>query len=1016
MSVSNPPPSRRVRALRRRLLPAVTLFALVMAGFAMAAPTSAAPAQGTTYNVDGASYASFLSSTAPNLQPGDTVVFKRGDTFEGRLNLRTLTDVTFMAGPGDLAEPVLTGLKPVLASGDTWAADPDAPGAWKADCEPCLATVKHDDKYSMINLLVDDQGSMLALSRWPDLDQADADEGYYYWDGATPGSNGEVTFVDNELGTSPNWVGAEMVTRGKTWYQQRRLIQAHGANGLTTSRPPSQAAAVNDYLNRSGGPQIDRGYFIQNHPDAMSNEGDWYYRGPINEPDGAPLDERAPTTISVMSSTRPTGMKIAGEKYVLNIVGSSGLTFSNLDITGGHAANVRVTGNSRNLTFDGVDSYLAGDKAIEIRDANGVTYRDSEIADAQGNGFYTWRCNSCHFGPNLHVHDIATVAGMGQSDDSQYVGARVHGNASSFKNSVVERVGYNGIHIRGIDVTVENNTVLDFNRVKADGGGIYTNNHPGDTGDLIIRNNTIGNGIGSTAGIGSGVDVGRGATGSHGIYIDDKLGAPSPSVNVPATIEGNTIFNVGDAGIKIHNSNDLVVTDNLVIDAHRTLQFIDNNDNASTGIGVLDVTGNTVTDNRFHTVDADDVAIEARSQDYINGRYVERGILNFANFGDIDRNTYCTNADATFLNEVRRWPIDSADDVIAHSLATWIAKNHDETSTVDCTSTPTIELAALTAAGSTGVPLAASAGTSYYVRFHVASLATDATLTVSLGGATQEVQLDAPGPRVIGRTVGIVVTPTTDDSTLSLAAVAANGTSVAFSLTDFEVHGIDAAGQPPTSMVVVEPIVVVEPTVVAEPTPVPEPTVVAGAFVLRNETITGTVGVFLSYDLCANDDNGAPPVARVSGIYGAGLSRSGCIVSGTPTRVGTNSYTYRYPDNPDTSATATATVIITATAPPTATPAPTATPTVTPVPAAPILRDETIMATRGDAFTYDICANDDNVSGPVRRVTGSTGRGLTHSGCTISGKPKRNGTYRYTYEYPNHPGAGTATVTIIVTR
>lgn len=162
--------------------------------------------------------------------------------------------------------------------------------------------------------------------------------------------------------------------------------------------------------------------------------------------------------------------------------------------------------------------------------------------------------------------------------------------------------------------------------------------------------------------------------------------------------------------------------------------------------------------------------------------------------------------------------------------------------------------------------------------------------------------------------------------------------------------------------------------------------------VARDDLITGTIATSLTYDICANDSfgNGASTPIRISGWYGPGLSRTDCVISGVPGRVGSFTYRYQLVDADGDSDEATVTISIDGGV----------------VDSTPVARDDNIAATVGVFVSFDICANDDDGNGTSRlaRVSGWYGPGLSRQGCTVSGVPGRVGTFRYVYRATDDDG------------
>jgi len=163
--------------------------------------------------------------------------------------------------------------------------------------------------------------------------------------------------------------------------------------------------------------------------------------------------------------------------------------------------------------------------------------------------------------------------------------------------------------------------------------------------------------------------------------------------------------------------------------------------------------------------------------------------------------------------------------------------------------------------------------------------------------------------------------------------------------------------------------------------------------VANDDAFAGDLGVPLSFDICANDvaSEGFQSKSRVSGNYAPGLTRSGCIISGTATACGVYNYTYRVTDaSGDTDE---ANVVISI---------------ENCENLVPVANDDEFSGELGSfvPLSFDICANDVASEGfqTKTRVSGFYPPGLTRKGCIISGTATACGVYNYTYRVTDPQG------------
>src|SRR5690606_28291952 len=79
--------------------------------------------------------------------------------------------------------------------------------------------------------------------------------------------SGNSSVSSNELSSSPNFSGGEVVIRKNQWVIDRHKISSHSGN------------KVNYNGTGSYGPGNGYGFFIQGHLQALDKLGEWYYNG-----------------------------------------------------------------------------------------------------------------------------------------------------------------------------------------------------------------------------------------------------------------------------------------------------------------------------------------------------------------------------------------------------------------------------------------------------------------------------------------------------------------------------------------------------------------------------------------------------------------------------------------------------------------------------------------------------------------------------------------------------------------
>ncbi len=438
---------------------------------------------------------SFFSS----LQPGDSVLFKRGETFSGAMNISrsgSSSSPIIIGAYGSGAKPVITALASVSGwtnSGNIWTSN------------NAVSTL------SRVNIVVISNVNV-PMGRWPNT-------GY-----RTINSHiGNYSITDNSLTASPNWTGAEVVIRRDRWTIDRSSITSHSGNTINYSA--------------TGYDAIDGfGYFVQGSASALDAQNEWYYNGSTKK-------------IQVYSTSSPTNVLVSTIDNLVSMSGRSYITFDNLSFQGANNNTFQVSGgNNINIKYCDID--YSGYNGINTS-ASPTVVQYSTINHSNNNGIYAGGTNNITVSNNT-ISNSGFIAGAGGNQADCYIGVLATGSNVLIEYNQVINTGYNGIEFNGQSTIVRNNFLNTFCVFKDDGAGIYTWNDGGNPTNYTgrkIQNNIIINGVGA----GEGTDQpGQGL--AEGIYLDDN------AANVDIT--GNSVANCGDNGLFIHNAHEVLIRNN----------------------------------------------------------------------------------------------------------------------------------------------------------------------------------------------------------------------------------------------------------------------------------------------------------------------------------------------------------------------------------------------------------------------------------------------------------------------
>ncbi|GAB3756455.1 PA14 domain-containing protein [Spirosoma pomorum] len=437
-----------------------------------------------------------------SLQPGDQILFQRGNTFRGSVQLNR---------PGITVDAYGNGNKPILAGSvvvTNWTNLGN--NVWQASCPTCSD--------QLMGLYRDN--TPLPLGRYPNLDAAN--KGYL-----TVQSHSGRSQLTSQQSLPTNWTGGEAVFRPVQWILNRAKITGQSGNTLNLD-----GSGTYDVTNNWG-------YFIQNHPATLDQRGEWYY------------DPSSKTIRLFDNQSNPNEQLIAATAYAQGIAinNAPNTTIRNLQITQSASTGLLVT-NSSNLVISGNDITQSGEDALVIQ-GNGsqVLIENNLIDNANNNGVTIGGYQNVTFRRNI-VRNIGLFPGRGKSGDGNYVGFQSATTANTMiENNVISNIGYNALNFSS-NTTVQRNQISNFCLTKSDGSGLYIwNGNQQGMGNIRLVANFVINGIGASEGSPSGS-----SSAANGIYLDDC------TTNIE--VSNNTVYNNAGLGIYLHGSSNIRLTDN----------------------------------------------------------------------------------------------------------------------------------------------------------------------------------------------------------------------------------------------------------------------------------------------------------------------------------------------------------------------------------------------------------------------------------------------------------------------
>lgn len=485
-----------------------------------------------------ASWQTLAQVNGTTFASGDSVLFKRGDVFYGSLT-NVASGVTF-ADYGSGAKPKITGFITIAG----WT-----------NLGGNLYEALVPNGLSTVNMVVDPNGAIIPMGRYPNANAANS--GYLTYENAH-WANPDI--IDAQLPNSPNWTGADIVIRKQDYVIARNQVVNHVDSTLTINQPGQF-----DYRlgNRVTG--LLYGYFFENSPLTLDQNGEWYYNP-------------STTKIRMYYTSTPPTIQVATINNLINFPFSlattkDNISIKNLAISGGEGDLVYISFCS-NILIDSCDFSYGAATGFNHRNIKRLTVQNSTFKDISTTGIYETSPggagsdlgDSLSLIQNNNFKRIGIWPGMAlknnvnQHEGVSHTAISMGSPSLTIRNNVIDSTGYCGIIIpktRERQI-IRQNLISHFCFLKNDGGGIYNSGIRTDTAStapLIIDSNIVNTSGDASDGTGSPDDPH-----TRGIYLD------ASSTNVQ--ILNNTIYNSYE-GIYISQAQRITIRGNTIYGAGR---------------------------------------------------------------------------------------------------------------------------------------------------------------------------------------------------------------------------------------------------------------------------------------------------------------------------------------------------------------------------------------------------------------------------------------------------------------
>ncbi|HEV8083014.1 MAG TPA: right-handed parallel beta-helix repeat-containing protein [Chitinophagaceae bacterium] len=515
-----------------------------------------------------------LNSIFTSLQGGDSILLKRGDVFYGNINITK---------SGTAKDPIVisaynVGPQPIISAFETLA-------IWSFKGHGIYeSSTRLSD--SIINILTIN-GKEFAMGRFPNAN--DSRKGWL-----TISSHVENrSITDNSLSPVPDWSGGEVIIRKNHYIIDRSKIISHAGN------------TINYASGTAYSPTDGFGYFIQDQMATLDQIGEWYYN-------------RESNLISVyFGNNNPSAYKIrAGNiSNLINVQKQENIVVKNISFEGSNQKSIYLS-DTKNVSIENCNFNFSGSDAINGYKSKNVLIQNCKINYSNNNAIdLLGLCDEVSIKNNI-ITNSGLFPGMAGNSSHSFSGININGDNNLIEYNEIDSTGYIAIRFAGSSTIIKNNFINYFCLTKDDGGGIYTGNNDGHNirNDQVIDGNIILNGVGASEGTVSSNKQ------TSGIYLDDN------AANIK--VINNTVSYAGKAGIFLHNSHDIYLSNNTCYS--NVAQFIAQKDAASKWL----VRNDTIIRNIFFTN---------------NGAQLAASFLTIGDdinqFGKIDSNYYNSISD-----------------------------------------------------------------------------------------------------------------------------------------------------------------------------------------------------------------------------------------------------------------------------------------------------------------------------------------------------------------------------------
>jgi len=333
-----------------------------------------------------------VNSVFSTLQPGDRILFKRGDTFYGTLVIKRSgisgSPITIGAY-GSGSKPVITGFSTL----SEWTNEGN---------EIFSASINSSIQTNMVTI----NGVQVAMGRYPDAGT-----------NLTYTTSTATSISDPEIGVTIDWTGAELVVNKNDWTLDRCEVTDHSGDVLTYSNLGSEQA-----------PSVNRYYFIQNDLRCVTTTNEWFHNSSSDK-------------FYIYDNPAAKVVKIATLKYLIDNGSYDYITVDGLSFQGSVSNAINCAAGSDSWTIQNCNISFAGHSGINFTGGSNAKIDNNTISNCNASGIYTLLNNS-----NITNNSVLQIGMIpGQSLLYHSMGIYLRGTDLLAQYNNIQHSGWSGI-------------------------------------------------------------------------------------------------------------------------------------------------------------------------------------------------------------------------------------------------------------------------------------------------------------------------------------------------------------------------------------------------------------------------------------------------------------------------------------------------------------------------------------------------------------------------------------------